>query len=63
MLATLLDCDVAKFNDRDFKENYYVCFPECKIFHKRDVPPGSVLSDNKFSRLAKALDPAVTEDY
>lgn len=63
MLAVLLNVPVERFNDRSFKENYYVSFPEIGILHKDAVPSGSILTDNKFSRMAKMLDPAITENY
>lgn len=63
MLAKLLNCDVNKFNDRVFKEEYYAVFPEATIMHKKNIPTGNILSDNKFSKLAKNLDPFITNNY
>ena len=47
-LAALLDIDIAKFEDRDFKENYYIYFPTLEITNKPDKD--KVISDGKFSR-------------
>ena len=47
-VAALLNIDINKFNDRDFKENYYIYFPELKITNHPDW--NLVISDNKFSK-------------
>lgn len=50
-LSVLLDIPVEKFEDRDFKENYYIYFP---TLHITNNPPSSLtLSDKKFSRLCQ----------
>ena len=48
-LSVLLDIPVEKFEDRDFKENYYIYFPTLKITN--NPPPELTLSDKKFNRL------------
>ena len=49
-LSALLNIPIERFNDRDFKENYYIFFPTLEITNSlpKDV---EVISDNKFSKL------------
>ena len=47
-LAALLDIDIKKFEDRSFKENYYIYFPTLEITSKPNKE--LVISDGKFSR-------------
>ena len=63
ILSVLLNVEIEKFEDRDFKENYYVDFNTLSIHHKDLVDKSKILSDNKFSKLAKDLTPSLTEDY
>jgi hypothetical protein len=62
-LSALLNIPVEKFEDRDFKENWYIDFNTLKIYYKNDVPDNKKLSDKKFSKLAKILDPTLTCYY
>lgn len=49
-LAALLNIDINRFEDRDFKENYYVYFPSLDITNK--LPENAItVSDSKFARL------------
>lgn len=48
-LAALLNIDINKFEDREFKEKYYIYFPELRITN--NPPKYKTISDNKFSRL------------
>lgn len=49
-LAALLNLPVEVFNDRNFKENFYIFFPTLEIRSK--LPDGAVtISDSKFNRL------------
>lgn len=50
-LSVLLDIPVEKFEDRDFKENYYIYFPTLSITN--NPPSALTLSDKKFSRLCQ----------
>lgn len=52
-----------KFEDRKFKELYYVDFSTLTIYHKQQVEETKILPDNKFSKLAKTLNPKLIEDY
>lgn len=63
MLSALLGVPMCKFNDREFKEHYYISFPELKIYKERYVPKTKILSDNKFSKMAKNLDPTITDYF
>lgn len=55
MLADLLGIDRSKFEDRNFKENTFVDLNELRI----TISPTNQLSDNKFSKLVKTLDPEI----
>lgn len=59
----MLNVDVEKFEDRQFKEEFYVDFNTLTIHHKNFVDKEKILADNKFSKLAKDLTPSLTEDY
>lgn len=63
LLSILLNVDVEKFEDRQFKEEFYVDFNTLTIHHKNFVDKEKILADNKFSKLAKDLTPSLTEDY
>lgn len=63
MLSVMLRIDVSRFEDRDFKENYYVNFNTLTIHHKDVINRNKILSDNKFSKMAKNLSPHLTSDY
>lgn len=63
LLSILLNVNVEKFEDREFKEEYYVNFNTLTIHHKNFVSKEKILADNKFSKLAKDLKPSLTEDY
>lgn len=63
MLSALLGISIYKFNDRDFKEHYYVSFPDLHIYQEKFVPKNKILSDNKFSKMAKALDPTIIDYF
>ena len=54
-LSALLNVPIKRFNDRDFKENYYIYFPTLEITNV--LPEGAeVISDNKFSKLVSNKD-------
>lgn len=58
----MLDIPVESFEDRNFKENYYIKFPEAKI--TSNPYKELVLSDNKFSKLIAKQDFSfLTENY
>ena len=63
LLSVLLNVSVEKFEDRQFKEDYYIDFSTLTIHHKNFVEREKILVDNKFSKLAKDLTPSLTEDY
>lgn len=54
-LSALLNVPIEKFNDRDFKENYYIFFPTLEI---TNVLPenAEIISDNKFSKMVGSKD-------
>lgn len=49
MLAVLLNVSVDKFENREFKDNTYIYFPELKL--DKNPPPEQKLSSNTFNRL------------
>lgn len=54
-LSALLNIDINRFEDRDFKENYYIYFPSLDITNK--LPENAVtVSDSKFARLVSNKD-------
>lgn len=53
-LAALLDIDIRKFEDRIFKETYYIYFPTLTITNKPDCT--KVISEGKFSRMINNQD-------
>ena len=57
-LAALLDIDIKLFDNRDFKENYYVYFPTLEITNK--IYPNMLgypnISEGKFSRMVNNND-------
>ena len=55
MLADLLGVDKEKFEDRDFKENTFIDLNELRM----TISPSNTLSDNKFVKLVKKLDPEI----
>ena len=62
-LSALIGIPVEKFEDRDFKENYYIDFNTLNIYHVSKVPDDKILNDKKFSRFAKNLDPLFAREY
>lgn len=53
MLAVLLNVDVNRFENRDFKENYYFDFTLYKFFKVEDLDKSQYLADREFSRQLK----------
>ena len=52
VLSIILGVPVEKFEDRDFKENYYIYFPNLTITN--NPPTDLTLTDKKFSRLCQS---------
>lgn len=46
-----------------FKEEYCVDFTTLNIYHISEVPKDKLLTDKKFNKLAKQLDPTITTYY
>lgn len=63
MLAVLLNRPVSDFDNREFKEKWYVTFPTLKLVSYLNVPKNKILSDNRFSKMAKALDTSLINNY
>ncbi len=63
MLAVMLNIDVLKFEDRNFKENYHIDFSTLEFIHKSKCPKSKMLSDSKFAKEIKNVNPKITEDY
>lgn len=57
VLAIILNTDVNKFEDRDFKENYFVCGEISKVVPRKLLDDEDILSDNKFTKLIKSGSP------
>ena len=63
VLSTILGVDVNRFNDRDFKENYFVQLDTFKIVEKYLLDDEDILSDNKFIKLIKTGNPIPTNTW
>ena len=65
VLSNLLSVPVENFEDRIFKERCYLDFSTLHIYNKdvQTLDPNLILPDNKFSKLAKDLNPGLIEDY
>lgn len=59
-LSEILCIPVEKFNDRNFKENYYLNIKDLTISEASEAK-FSKLSDNKFTKLVKDLDPSISD--
>ena len=53
-LSALLNIDISKFEDRIFKETYFIYFPDLIITNKPDC--AKVISEGKFSRMVNNKD-------
>ena len=53
-LAALLDIDISRFEDRTFKETYYIYFPTLEITNKPNI--SKIISEGKFSRMVNNKD-------
>lgn len=63
MLAILLNVDVEKFEDRDFKENWYFDFTLYKFFHIDILDKSQYLPDKEFSRQLKKGNLNIVTEY
>ena len=61
MLATLLNVPVSKFNNRHFKEDCVVNIPTLDFTLSAFTEDNDKLSDSKFNRMVKSLDPELTQ--
>lgn len=61
-MGTLINVPYENFEDRDFKENYYIYFPTLEI---TNTPPKTkIISDKKFNRQLQAGNYfVITEHY
>lgn len=50
MLAILLNVPVERFEDRDFKENWYFDFNNYKFYHSYILDKSEIIADREFSR-------------
>lgn len=53
-LAALLDIPIEKFEDRNFKENTYIYFPNMRLY--ANVSSDLKISDNKFTKCISEKD-------
>lgn len=61
MLAILLNIPVSKFNNRHFKEDCVINIPTLDYSLSAFNEEPDVLSDSKFNKLVKNLDPSLTQ--
>ena len=65
MLSSLLNIELEKFYDRDFKENHIINVSTLSTPHMKivdgDIVCFNKLSDSKFNKLVKQLDPSLVE--
>ena len=61
MLAILLNVPVSKFNNRHFKEDCVVNIPTLDSTLSDFTESNDKLSDSKFNRMVKSLDPELTQ--
>ena len=61
MLATLLNVPVSKFNNRHFKEDCVINIPTLDYSLSAFNEESDILSDSKFNKLVKNLDPLLTQ--
>lgn len=59
----MLNVSVDKFENRDFKENFYVNFDTLNVSHKVVIQKDYILSDSKFSKLIKNPTSKITDKY
>lgn len=63
MLGSLLNIDKNKFEHRDFKENWFVNLSTLSLFPRHIVLDNEILSDSKFTKLAKSWNPEYSNSY
>ena len=61
MLGILLNVPYYKFNNRKFKEDYIVNIPTLGYWVSAFTEDGDRMSDSKFNKLVKTLDPSLTQ--
>lgn len=61
MLAILLNVPVSKFNNRHFKEDCVINIPTLDYSLSAFNEESDILSDSKFNKLVKNLDPSLTQ--
>lgn len=67
MLAILLNTNVQNFEDREFKEQYYVDFNTLQLIHVDESNINTfkdkILSDTRFTKEIKRVNPNLTKNY
>lgn len=67
MLAILLNTNVQNFENREFKEQYYVDFNTLQLIHVDESNINAfkdkILSDTRFTREIKRVNPNLTKNY
>lgn len=67
MLAILLNTNVQNFEDREFKEQYYVDFNTLQLIHVDESNINAfkdkILSDTRFTKEIKRVNPNLTKNY
>ena len=62
MLAILLNVPVSKFSNRHFKEDCVINIPTLDYSLSAFNEESDILSDSKFNKLVKNLDPSLTHN-
>ena len=57
-LSDILNIPVCNFNNRTFKEKYFIDFDDLSVSKNANH---ETLSDSKFSKIAKVLDPTINQ--
>lgn len=67
ILAILLNTNVQNFEDREFKEQYYVDFNTLQLIHVDESNINTfkdkILSDTRFTKEIKRVNPNLTKNY
>ena len=63
ILSILINVPLYKFEDRLFKEQFYIDFNTLKVHFVDEVSEEKILSDSKFIKEIKRLDKNLTKNY
>ena len=63
VLSIILKEDICKFENRNFKENYFVSIGSNRVIPRELLDDNDILSDNKFTKLIKTNEPLPSNIY